>query len=71
MDPDEMSNLYREPSIVASYQVRLLWQSDLNLFRRSLVFLAQLAKGNVSFCHHLASVVHRLFLIGRFLKNLL
>jgi hypothetical protein len=25
----------------------------------------------VSFCHHLASVVHRLFLIGRFLKNLL
>jgi hypothetical protein len=25
---DEMGNLYREPSIVASYQVRLLWQSD-------------------------------------------
>jgi hypothetical protein len=23
-------------------------------------FLAHLAKGNVSFCHHLASVVHRL-----------
>jgi hypothetical protein len=24
------------------------------------IFLAHLAKGNVSFCHHLASVVHRL-----------
>jgi hypothetical protein len=35
---------YRGPSIDASYQV----------------FLAHLAKGNVIFCHHLASVVRRL-----------
>ena len=34
----------------------------MNLFRRSPVFLAQLAKGNVSFCHHLASVVRHLLI---------
>ena len=33
---------------------------QMNLFRRSPVFLAQLAKGNVNFCHHLASVVRHL-----------
>jgi hypothetical protein len=42
-DHDEMSNHYRRPSIDASYQV-------------SVHFLA---KGNVSFCHHLASIVCR------------
>jgi hypothetical protein len=40
-----MGNLYRRPSIDASYQVSV----------------THLAKGNVSFCHHLASVVRRLF----------
>jgi hypothetical protein len=78
-----MSNLYRGPSIDASYQVSVhlakwfqrrrfkksanqkqelpvvayllmdrLDVSDFNF----LAFLAHLAKGNVSFCHHLASV---------------
>jgi hypothetical protein len=48
MDRDEMSNLYREPSIDASYQVCFV--------DHCLSFLAHLAKGNVSFCHHLVSV---------------
>jgi hypothetical protein len=32
----------------------------MNLFRRSPVFLAQLVKGNVSFCHHLAIFIEDL-----------
>jgi hypothetical protein len=34
-------------------------------------FLAHLAKGNVSFCHHLASVVRRLLSVNFSLLNLL
>jgi hypothetical protein len=71
-DQDKMSNLYRGPSIDASYQVSVhlakrfqrrrflkIGQSETRIacqVRRSN-FLAHLAKGNVSFCHHLASVV--------------
>jgi hypothetical protein len=64
-----MSNLYRGPSIDASYQVlvhlakrfqrrrfKKIGQSETRIF---CTFLAHLAKGNVSFCHHLASVVCR------------
>jgi hypothetical protein len=43
MDRNKMSNLYKGPSIMIT----------------SKLFLAHLAKGNVSFCHHLASVVCR------------
>jgi hypothetical protein len=76
-DQDEMSNLYRRPSIDASYQVSVplakrfrrrrfkkIGQSETKLPVATmlikyikLVFLAHLAKGNMSFCHHLASVV--------------
>jgi hypothetical protein len=81
-DQDEMSNLYRGPSIDASYQVLIhlakrfqrrrfkkIGQSETRiacgghvcLYIKKMCFwfcfLAHLAKGNVSFCHHLASVV--------------
>jgi hypothetical protein len=46
-----MSYVYRGPSIDVSYHVSVHY---------ILIFcLVHLAKGNVSFCHHLASVVHR------------
>jgi hypothetical protein len=48
-----MSNLYRGPSKDASYQV------SIHLANR-FYFLAHLAKGNGSFCHHLASGCHPL-----------
>jgi hypothetical protein len=48
MDQDEMSNLDRGPSIDAIQSIS------------SNTFLAHVAKGKVSFCHHLASVVRRL-----------
>jgi hypothetical protein len=57
MDRDEMSNLYRGPSIDASYQV-----SEEIRFRQVSLYNFDLrlwTKGNVSFCHHLASVVRR------------
>jgi hypothetical protein len=68
MDQDEISNLYRGPSIDASYQVSIHLAKQFqrredfltlaNQKQESPVnFLAHLAKGNVSFCHHLASVV--------------
>jgi hypothetical protein len=59
MDRDEMSNLYRGPSIYASssYQVSVDMVSKTFF---CVTFLAHLAKGNVSFCHHLASVVRHL-----------
>jgi hypothetical protein len=72
MDRDKMSNLYKEPSIDASYQVsvhlaegfqrrRLKFQLDfVPKMWYFFGFLAHLAKGNVSFCHHLASVIRRL-----------
>ena len=67
MDRDEMSNIYRRPSIDASYQVsdqlalrfqrRRLKCEKLMDNRRQVMAKAHLAKGNVSFCHHLAYVV--------------
>ena len=32
------------------------WQHCVDVFEKTAGFLAHLAKGNVSFCHHLASV---------------
>jgi hypothetical protein len=71
-----MSTLYRGPSIEASYQVSahlamgvLMGKIIFYLSGRqgqgicvllSHFLLAHLAKGNVSFCHHLASVVRGL-----------
>jgi hypothetical protein len=75
-----MSNLYRGPSIDASYQVlvhlakRFQRRRFLKIGHSETIivcgghvcykillvcfqFLAHLAKGNVSFCHHLASVI--------------
>jgi hypothetical protein len=60
-----MSNLHRGHSIDASYQVsvhlskqfqrrRFLLQVGIHIL---IFFLANLAKGNMSFCHHLMSVV--------------
>jgi hypothetical protein len=61
---DKISNLYRGPSIDASYQVlvhlakRFQRRTFLKIGEKHLKhFLGHLA--NVSFCHHLASVVHR------------
>jgi hypothetical protein len=68
-----MSNIHRGHSIDVSYHVsvhlakrfqrRWLKCEKLTDDRRSslvsISFLAHLAKGNVSFCHHLASVVYR------------
>jgi hypothetical protein len=68
---DEMSNIHRGHSIDVSYQVSVdltkrfqrrrfkkIGQSETRIACGGLVcFLAHLAKGNVSFCHHLASVV--------------
>jgi hypothetical protein len=55
-----MSNLYRRPSIDASYQVSVhlakQFQSGFLKISQGL-FLAHLSKGNANFCHHLASVV--------------
>jgi hypothetical protein len=95
MDRDKMSNLYRGPSIDASYQVSVhlaegfQWRcvytgfsvyifyycnieiKNISLYSLSKIvtvkllplkvrsFLAHLAKGNLSFCHHLAYVVCR------------
>jgi hypothetical protein len=72
---DEISNFDRGPSIDASYQVSVLKCESNKTHNRlssstrcltilvlpipSETFLAHLAKGNVSFCHHLASVVCR------------
>jgi hypothetical protein len=53
-DQDEISNLYRGPSIDASYQVSVHAPYSIHIL---IAFLAHLAKGKVSFCHHLASVV--------------
>jgi hypothetical protein len=55
----EMSNLYRGPSIDAFYHISLF--SFMCMFCRSLfvLLLAHLARGNMSFFHHLASVVCR------------
>jgi hypothetical protein len=78
MDRNEVSNLYRGPSIDAAYQVLVhtgihllnvvslkydhFFIAKLIIFiayvNWALFFLAHLAKGNVSFCHHLVSVVH-------------
>jgi hypothetical protein len=65
-----MSNDYRGHSINASYQVsvhlakqfqrrRLLKisQSEKRIATVATTFLTHLVKGNVSFCHHLASVI--------------
>jgi hypothetical protein len=63
-----MSTLYRVPSIDASYQVSVHLAERLNIFaglifnrgnEKKAFLLAHFAKGNVSFCHHLASVVCR------------
>jgi hypothetical protein len=59
---DEMSNFYRGPSIDASYQVSVhlakRFQRRRFLTIHILIFfLANLAKGNMSFCHHLVSDV--------------
>jgi hypothetical protein len=70
MDRDKIINLYRGPSIDATYQIsvhlgkrfqrRRFFKIDLQVGIHILIFfLVHLAKGNVSFCHHLASVVHR------------
>jgi hypothetical protein len=53
-DRDEMSNRYRGPSIDASSLFFLRMQKLMFYLK---IFLPHLAKGNVSFCHHLASVV--------------
>jgi hypothetical protein len=34
------------------------WLNAIVFIGKTYTFLAHLAKGNVSFCHHLASVVH-------------
>jgi hypothetical protein len=51
-----MSNLHRGNSIDASYHVSVHLAKR---FQRRIFFLAHHAKGNVSFCHHLASVTCR------------
>jgi hypothetical protein len=51
-DRDEMSNLHRGHSIDDSYQVSLQVGIHILIF-----FLANFAKGKMSFCHHLVSVV--------------
>jgi hypothetical protein len=71
-----MSNLYRGPAIDASNQVSVhlakrfqrirypkIVQSEtrIQLVKKDFMFLAHLAKGNLSFCHHLAFVVRRLY----------
>jgi hypothetical protein len=55
-DRDEMSNLHRGHSIDASYQVsvHLAKQVGIHIL---IFFLVNLAKGNMSFCHHLVSIV--------------
>jgi hypothetical protein len=68
-DRDEMSNLYRGHSIDASYQLSVhlakrfqrrrflkIGQSETRI-AFLIFFLANLAKGNMSFRHHLMSVV--------------
>jgi hypothetical protein len=62
MDRDKMSNLYREPSIDTSYQVsvhlamRFQRTRFLEIDQLETRIAAHLAKGNVSFCHHLSSI---------------
>jgi hypothetical protein len=64
-DQNEMSNLYRELSIDVSYQfpVHLAGVLDFVIMQDKhnipILLLAHLAKGNVSFCHDLVSVVCR------------
>jgi hypothetical protein len=74
MDRDKMSNLYKEPSIDASYQVSVHLAEGIQRKRlkceklmddgRQVMAKAHIAFGKVSYCHHLASVVN-------FFKNLL
>jgi hypothetical protein len=56
-----MSNLNRGHSIDDSYQVSVvvvaMFANDQDEMSNLIFFLANLAKGNMSFCHHLVSVV--------------
>jgi hypothetical protein len=62
MDWDEMSNIYRGPSIDASYQVSIHLAEGFQRYSEAVasLFLAHIAKGNVNFCHHVASVIRHL-----------
>jgi hypothetical protein len=42
---------------ISSNKVLLVLGRRTGAYREDWVFLAHLAKGNVSFCHHLASIV--------------
>ena len=50
----------------------LMWCFDgqAKLFSKMITFLANLAKGHVSFCHHLTSVVVRPYVVRRKLSHL-
>jgi hypothetical protein len=61
-DRDEMSNLHRGHSLDASYQVLVVAKFVNDQDEMSnIFFLANLAKSNMSFWHHLVSVVRLLF----------
>jgi hypothetical protein len=64
MDRDKMSNHYRGPSIDASYQVSVHLDKRFQRRRFLKIGLSETriacgCQGNVSFCHHLASVFRR------------
>ena len=42
-----------------TFEKKVCWGGEIQTIR--VLFLAHLAKGHVSFCHHLASVVRRTF----------
>ena len=54
--------LYANPILNGSYCVQNISRTKWDNTQNFKFFLAHLAKGNVSFCHHLASVVRRLLL---------